>query len=192
MAVLPPLVQEHITQTLSRRAGTPARSAVLPLGLMVTLQRPLAELVSAGRLLPSLARWIGESELKVPGLADRTEDLRALVLDQLARMGLRENGEPIGIDSGALRLIAEHSWPANELELSALLVRAASAAQGPKLTMADLAHAGLGTRADDVEKGFGGWGPKDKQDKGASEASDHTPQPPLLRRARPRRFIRSR
>lgn len=172
VAVLPQAVQEHVVHTLSRRASAPARSAVMPLGLLATVRKPIAELVESGRILPALARWIGDSEVKLPSLYERAEDLRALVLDVLAHIGLRDGAEPLGIDNAALRLLAEHTWPANELELSALLVRAAEAAEGPKLTVEDLARAGLRVQL--------------------VEAPDPAPEPLLPRRARPRRFLRGR
>jgi transcriptional regulator with AAA-type ATPase domain len=171
-AVLPLEVQEWVSQALSQRGNARPRGAVLPLGLMVSVRAPVAELVAQDRLSPALARWIGDCEVKIPPLAERSEDLRALSLDALARLGLGRGGEPLGIDNGALRLLAEHSWPANELELSALLVRAARLALGSKVTMADLVQAGLAVKPEDLP--------------------DHTPRPPLARRARPRRLLRGR
>src|SRR5262249_31023292 len=64
-------VQEHVFQTLSRRASEPARSSLSPPGLIVTARAPIAELAGEGHVLPALARWIGDAQISIPGLADR-------------------------------------------------------------------------------------------------------------------------
>ena len=63
-------------------------------------------------------------EIALPALVDRAEDLRALVFSALARESARVGREPLGVDAGALRLLVEHTWPGNELELEAVLLRA--------------------------------------------------------------------
>jgi len=134
--MLPADVQDHIARTLSRLAAAPSRSSVLPVGLVVTLAAPPEDLADSGALSPQLSRWLGDAQVQLPRLADRAEDLRALVfaalalaalaLAALAHTGPREAGEPLGIDPAALRLLMEHSLPGNELELRNLLTRAAA------------------------------------------------------------------
>lgn len=142
-AALPLPVQEHIARALSRQASTPARSSVLPPGLVASLRAPVAELVESGLLAKPLARWLGMASLALPALAERAEDLRALSLDALAREGLKKDGRPLGLDVSALQLLSEHEWPGNELELEDVLVRAAEVASGSLLTAADLARVGF-------------------------------------------------
>ena len=81
--------------------------------------------------------------MAIPPLAERAEDLRALVLDRLSRAGLRLRDEPLGIDAAALRLLSEHTWPGNEAELDDVLLRAAEVASGAAVTAADLAAIGF-------------------------------------------------
>ena len=142
-ALLPAGVQEHIARTLSRRANAPARSNVLPAGLVVALARPPEELAADGALSPHLSRWVGDAHVHLPLLADRPEDLRSLALTALARTGARSGGEPLGIDNAALRLLMEHSWPGNEGELRDVLTRAAAAATTRVVTATNLAAAGF-------------------------------------------------
>jgi transcriptional regulator of acetoin/glycerol metabolism len=49
----------------------------------------------------------------------------------------------MGIDPRALRLILEHTWPGNDLELEGTLERAAATAPTVRLSVQDLANAGL-------------------------------------------------
>ena len=142
IASLPVAIQDLIARHLSRAAGPTQRSSVLPPGLIVTTRVPAATLVEDGRLSPALARWLGDACVELPTLAERPEDLRALVLDELSRLG-RPDGQPLGIEDLALRALIEHPWPGNDLELKSLLVRAAALADGPTVTLARLMESGF-------------------------------------------------
>ncbi|HMJ11820.1 MAG TPA: hypothetical protein VK524_10430, partial [Polyangiaceae bacterium] len=142
-AALPVEVQEYIAMAVARRASPSAQSSVLPPGLILTLRAPLPELVAEGRLSRTLARWIADAELNLPTLQERPEDIRALVLDGLARAGLRERGEPLGVDAHALHVLLDHTWPGNELELDALLTRAAHLTAATRVSISDLLGAGF-------------------------------------------------
>jgi len=143
VAGLPLPVQEHVARSLAGRSSGPPRSSVLPLGLFASTRTPLPELIDAGRLSKTLARWLGDTSVALPALSERPEDLRALALESLAAAGLRRDGRPLGLDVSALRLLSEHEWPGNELELEDVVTRAAEVASGPVLTAADLAHVGF-------------------------------------------------
>jgi DNA-binding NtrC family response regulator len=142
-AALPEAVQVHIARTLSRLVSKPQRSSVLPPGLFVTSHRPLTQLVAEGTIADEFARWMGQSEVKLPTLSDRAEDLRSIVLGMLVGIGLNLRGEPMGIDPRALRLLLEHTWPENELELMWVLLRTAHLTSSRVITQADLAAAGF-------------------------------------------------
>ncbi|HEY6559220.1 MAG TPA: hypothetical protein VI072_18175 [Polyangiaceae bacterium] len=147
-AALPVEVQDYIAMAVARRASPSAQSSVLPPALILTSRAPLQELVEARRLSRALARWIGDAELVLPTLQERPEDIRPLILDALARAGLRERGEPLGIEPHALHVLLDHTWPGNELELQAVLARGASLASGPRVSLADLLAAGFGVAED--------------------------------------------
>jgi transcriptional regulator of acetoin/glycerol metabolism len=77
-----------------------------------------------------LADQLGDRAVALPDLASRAEDLRALSLDYLIRIGMRIRGRPLGLDLPALALLGEHLWPGNDAELYAVLLRAALVAEG--------------------------------------------------------------
>jgi DNA-binding NtrC family response regulator len=138
LPALPLSVQEHIAKSLSRRGQAPLRSTIPAIGILVSTAEPVARLVEWERVSPELARWLGEAEVEIPTLANRSEDLRSIVLGHLARAGLQAHGRPLGIEPAALRLLIEHRWPGNELELADVLLRASTVAPGEAVRAADL------------------------------------------------------
>jgi hypothetical protein len=147
-------VHDKFAIALSRRAAHVPRSSILPPGVVITSPLPLEEAVSRGLLSPNLARWFADAELRLPSLAERSEDLRALALDQLARKSVELARPAAGIEPSALRLLLEHAWPENELELALVLGRALAVAEGPAVTAADLERTGFSPvepRAQSVE-----------------------------------------
>lgn len=76
---------------------------------------------------PHFVEHLGARTLTLPTLAERAEDLRALGLFKLSRMGARIRGRPYGLSLRAQALLNEHAWPGNEDELEAVLLRAALA-----------------------------------------------------------------
>jgi hypothetical protein len=142
-AALPMEIQDHIARTLLRRAAEPARSGIPRTGLVLALRESATALAEAGRLSRSLARLVSEAEVSLPSLVERGEDLRALALESLARAGLGKGGTPLGLDASALRILGEHDFPGNDLELEDVVRRAAEKAAGPVLTAADLAAIGF-------------------------------------------------
>jgi DNA-binding NtrC family response regulator len=143
LAALPSEVQQLLIGRLVHAPSSTESSSVPRPGLVATVSSPPPTLVEAGRLERSLARWLATSTVELPALANRGEDLRALALDQLARAGMQARGEPFGIDPAALRLLLEHDWPGNDLELADVLLRAAATATGPVVTAQDLARIGF-------------------------------------------------
>jgi DNA-binding NtrC family response regulator len=130
-AALPEATQAGLALLLARHQG----------GVVVASQLPLE--LDGARLSAELAQQLAGPELRIPSLEERAEDLQSLVLFELSAAGLRLRGEPLGIAPHALRLLTEHSWPGNELELRALLRHAAARAGGPLVTVEDLLTSGL-------------------------------------------------
>ncbi len=173
VAVLPLEIQDLIALAFSRRALTVSASSVEKPGLFVTLRVPLARLLEEQRLSRDLSRWLGASEVALPTLADRAEDLQALALETLSRVGLSLRGEPLGLEPSAMRLLAEHDWPGNELEFRARLLSAARRAPGAVVRGEDLLATGFAPAP--------------------QSPLDLTPPPTLAtRRPRPRRAPRGR
>ncbi len=136
VAALPPAIQDHIARTLGRKAASPQRSNIPPVALVATT-RPECPVDRA------LARWVGDAIVTLPTLAERGDDLAALVLAELTRASAGR-GAPLGLEPLALRQLVEHDWPGNEIELCDVLIRASAVARGKLLTAADLAAVGFG------------------------------------------------
>ncbi len=85
---------------------------------------------SPGALGEHLAALVQDRLIVLPTLAERAEDLRALALHKLSRIGLRLRGRPYGISLEAQARLFEHDWPGNDAELEAVLLRAALATSG--------------------------------------------------------------
>jgi hypothetical protein len=135
---LPRTVQDFIAASLAERVAPSGSAVPLDVWLAVSVPTTVDALVAAGRLSSVLADWLGDRALGLPPLSARSEDLRALVLDQLARVGARFRGAPLGIDDRALARLMEHRWPGNDIELADVLLRAALNAQGTRVTLEDL------------------------------------------------------
>jgi DNA-binding NtrC family response regulator len=159
-SALPLEVQEVLSVHLLQRARGESPSRVRAANLIFSLPASVYALAEARRLHDGLARALGGREQALPRLADRAEDLRALVLEGLSRFGIGTSGEPLGIEPAALSALAEHEFPGNELELFGLLARCAATADGPRITLRDLQRGGLeseglGSRAEpDLDPGF--------------------------------------
>jgi DNA-binding NtrC family response regulator len=121
-------------------------------GLVVVLPEAPGELSQPSSIDAHLGERLRGRAVGLPVLADRAEDLRALALHQLARIGLELRGQPLGLSMRAQVLLNEHRWPANEAELDAVLLRAALATAGPVVDRAELAL-GLGV----APHGAGAW-----------------------------------
>lgn len=143
-SALPSEIQEHLAHFLAARAQAASPARVLPAGVIFGLPNPPEALERAGRLHDGLARSLYARQLQLPRLADRAEDLRALVLEGLSRFGVGTSGEPLGIEPAALALLTEHAFPGNELELFGLIARTAASARGSRLTVTDFLNSGLG------------------------------------------------
>ena len=97
--------------------------------LAVTVIAPPAELLAQARLDPTLAARLGDAlatPIALPRLRERTEDVRAILTDSLARQGLRVLGRPVGIDHAAYARLVEHEFPGEDAELAAMVERLVS------------------------------------------------------------------
>jgi DNA-binding NtrC family response regulator len=84
---------------------------------------------------------VGERVLALPALAERAEDLRALALHHLSRIGERVRARPYGLSLRAQQLLNDYEWPGNDAELEAVLLRAAlGCGDGDVIDAADLAR----------------------------------------------------
>jgi hypothetical protein len=113
-------------------------------GIIVSLPATVDALAASGRLSERLADRLGDRTVALPTLEARAEDLRALALEHLARIGVRLGRKPLGLAPRALAALMEHTWPGNDAELHATLLRAALVAEGDVIGMKELGKIGFG------------------------------------------------
>jgi DNA-binding NtrC family response regulator len=140
VASLPLGAQDALAVALSERAPLAAASAF---SFVASVARPLGELIEERRVSSALARLLLPAAFSVPALVERPEDLRGLILDALCKSGVRFDGQTLGIDPMALGALIDHRWPGNLRELQSVVERAARAATGERVRLADLEAAGF-------------------------------------------------
>jgi transcriptional regulator with AAA-type ATPase domain len=112
-------------------------------GIVVSVPATVDALVAAGQMSERFADRLGDRAVALPTLAARAEDLRALAIEHLGRIGVRLQSRPLGLDSRALAALLEHTWPGNEAELSATLLRAALVTEGEVIGVGELVRIGF-------------------------------------------------
>ena len=126
-AALPVDLQRLVGQALAERRAPWPRGDSLDIVLALTTVEAPRSLADAGRLDPLLSSRVGDAAIddpvRIPGIVDRPEDIRAIVTDRLAREGLRVRGAPMGIDDGGFALLVDHPFEAEDAELSAVVQR---------------------------------------------------------------------
>lgn len=118
----------------------------LRLGEALENQRPnfvVSCTTGSGTLVPRLKRQLQGPVIGLPTLADRAEDIQALVISELAQLGLTHRGSAFGIEKAALFRIIQRHYPGNDAELKGLLAAIAGHATGERITLFDL-NAALG------------------------------------------------
>ncbi len=124
VAALPVDVQRLVGQALAERRAPWPRGDSLDIVLAVTSVEAPRALADAGRLDPLLASRVGDAiddPIRIPGIVDRPEDLRALVTDRLAREGLRVRGAPVGIDDPAFGALVDYPFDGEDAELASIV-----------------------------------------------------------------------
>lgn len=117
-------------------AGTPF---TVDVRLFATSGVDLATLVAAGAFDAGLAERLGEHVLVVPGLAERTDDIASLVLLAIDRACRALGKSTVGIEDAALEALRGFTFAGGVRELGDIVERAVRRAEGPRLTLADLA-----------------------------------------------------
>jgi hypothetical protein len=128
---LPRDVQVLVARAIAERRAPWERASPLDVavGLSATLSPNggpafMDALAECGRLAPELAaRFDAEEAIVLPGLAERSEDLRSIVADRLAREGLRVQGRPVGIDAAAFARLVEYPFEGEDAELASIVTK---------------------------------------------------------------------
>ncbi|MCC7538344.1 MAG: sigma-54-dependent Fis family transcriptional regulator [Deltaproteobacteria bacterium] len=144
--------QDALSDALASREVRPEGGvgAVPVFARVVVVVRDAPDALAArDGLSPALAERLSALVLRVPTLVERRDDLGALVLLALDRACRVLGRETIGIEEGAMDVLAAHDWPGNLPELAQVIERAAARSEGPRLTRADLDLAGPTPAQDD-------------------------------------------
>jgi hypothetical protein len=145
-AALPLDVQLLIGRALAEKRAPWERAEPLDVLLALTTVTNPDELVVSGRLDPLLASRLGdaiEAPICLPRIRERSEDVRAILTDRLAREGLRVRGTPIGLDDGAYAKMVEYTFPGEDAELSTIVQALVAGCTGDVIHAADVDRLGL-------------------------------------------------
>lgn len=140
-AVLPADVQRLVAQALAEKRAPWERAEPLDVVVALTTVTSAHDLVESGRLEAPLVSRLGDAlhaPIRLPGLAERAEDIRALLTDRLAREGLRVRGEPVALSDAALARLIEHPFPGDETELASIVQRLVASASGSRILPEDV------------------------------------------------------
>jgi hypothetical protein len=125
-AALPAEVQELVARSLNERRAPWERPDALDVQLALTGVQPPEQLAAEGRLTTALALRLADAltaPVELPRLGDRSEDLRAIMTDRLAREGLRVLGRPVGMEHAAFARLVDYGFPGEDAELASLVQR---------------------------------------------------------------------
>jgi hypothetical protein len=178
-AALPVVVQELIAGVLAQRRAPWERADALDIQLALTGLVEPETLVAKGRLDAALAVRLGDARsapIVLPRLRHRSEDLRALLTDRLAREGLRVLGRPVGIEQAAYARLVEYTFPGEEAELALLVQRMVARCRGDLVCAADIDALRLsGTKQANVPSNASGDAPAPAPPNAAAHPSSPRP-----------------
>lgn len=119
-----------------RRLGD-VRDRTVDIRLISATHRDLKELVRQQRFREDLFFRITIIPVRIPPLRERQEDIPLLANDILGHISSARGGR-IELESAAMDVLRQYSWPGNIREMRNVLERAAQIAQSPVLTVRDL------------------------------------------------------
>ena len=120
-----------------QRVGSPEVKHV-DVRLIAATNRDLRAEVLAGRFREDLFYRLSSIEIRVPGLADRSEDIPLLVQHFLKRYAEAYNKPLRGLTRRAQIVLLQHEWPGNVRELENVISSAAITATTDFLDIGDL------------------------------------------------------
>lgn len=136
---IPLSVQRFIAHVHAERRLPGGEAEPIDVVLVLTAREAPQRLLETGELASELLdRLAGATPHAMPDMSERAEDLRALLVEKLAREGLRAHGRPIGIADAAFAVLVEHMFLAGESELDALTVALCRVAPSGVVQLEDL------------------------------------------------------
>ncbi len=120
-----------------QRVGSPEVRTV-DVRMIAATNRDLRAEVLAGRFREDLFYRLSSIELRVPGLAERPEDVPLLVQHFLKKYSEAYGKPLLGLTRRAQVVLLQHNWPGNVRELENVLSSAAITASSDFIDVADL------------------------------------------------------
>jgi DNA-binding NtrC family response regulator len=146
LAMQPKLLRVLETREIKRVGGD--RTVKVDVRVVAATNRDLRDMVEQGRFREDLYFRLSVIQISLPSLRERKEDVSILAREFLRDIGERRGlGGPLGMSSDALGSLESHAWPGNVRELRNVIERAASLADGPEISSADLAFQPVGSVA---------------------------------------------
>ena len=138
---LSPALQAQLVMALRERKVEPrglGRAVEVDVRLVLGTTRDLGELTAAGRFSAELYGLLRPSELVIPALHRRSEDIPALAVEVLRRMDLRRGRGIRRLSNDALAVLMAYPFPGNVIELERALEHAYIVSRGPEIKPEDL------------------------------------------------------
>lgn len=144
-----PLYRAHAGTLVLLHPGVLDPSAQEALALSLGSLRPRLLISCASNfsaLAPLLERELKGPSVRIPTLAERSEDLQSLIINELSEQGVERRGAPFGIERPALLELIEREFFGNDEELRGLITALAGRCAGDRVTVSEL-HEVLGRSA---------------------------------------------
>jgi DNA-binding NtrC family response regulator len=125
------------------------RTLKVDVRILAATNQDLEAKVKNGSFREDLYYRLNVVAIALPGLAERSEDLPALIEHFLATVATRLHREPKRLSSDAYRALCVHAWPGNVRELEHALEQAVALASGVEIQLDDLPLSVRAAPADD-------------------------------------------
>jgi two-component system response regulator AtoC len=106
--------------------------------VVAATNRDLPSLVESGQFREDLFYRLKVADIRMPTLAERKEDIPALVGLFVRKYNQRTGTNLTGVSPRALEALVNHEWPGNIRELRYVVERAAMMCEGEEIDLADL------------------------------------------------------
>jgi len=143
-AALPGDVHATILQACMEHRAPWEGGGRLGVQLVATIVRRPGAPAAEESYLSGDARGAFGEPVVLPPLSERPDDLRSIVIGELAREGMRVVGKPLGIEPSAYARLAEYDFPGDVAELSVVVQRLVASCRGDMVRVADVELVALG------------------------------------------------
>jgi DNA-binding NtrC family response regulator len=151
-ADMSPRMQLDLLRVLQERCIRPVgadHDIPIDVRIIAASNRPLKQLVAAGKLREDLYYRMSVVEIKLPALRERAEDIPLLCEHLLSRIATATGQRPRKLSRSALERLLVSELPGNVRQLEHLLTSGAMLAEGPLIEPHDLALEDLETDPDE-------------------------------------------